>query len=67
MTIPNSWKKLTVTVLGTLLIGLGPKVGLNGTQITLIAGLASSYVVGQGIADFKKSRKIIDFITGLKK
>lgn len=44
-------RKLWVTISTGAIITLGDHLGLDKETITKLAGLAASYVLGQGIAD----------------
>tara|TARA_Y100000310_G_scaffold344733_1_gene459132 strand:- start:48 stop:311 length:264 start_codon:yes stop_codon:yes gene_type:complete len=46
-----SSRKLWATVLGCLVITLGPTFGLSEDAAVKLAAMVSAYVVGQGIAD----------------
>lgn len=52
------WKKLAATLVGTLIIALGPSIGLSEDASREIALIITGYIVGQGIADHGKGAKI---------
>lgn len=44
-------RKLWVAVISAALVALGEGIGLDANTVLLITGIASSYILGQGIAD----------------
>lgn len=44
-------RKLWVTVVTATLVALGGQLGFDEATITKLVGMASAYVLGQGIAD----------------
>lgn len=67
MHLPTSWKKFAAAAAAALIIGVGPQLGLSESQSQQIAALAIAFILGQGIADFGKSAKTIDFMRALNK
>ena len=44
-------RKFLVTLLSALLVALGSKIGLTQQDALTIAGIAASYIIGQGVSD----------------
>lgn len=60
MHLPASWKKFAAAAVAGLIMAVGPQLGLSLEQCSLIAAIAVAFILGQGMADFGKSRKIYD-------
>lgn len=60
MHLPASWKKFAAAAIAGLIMAVGPQLGLEPDQCQLIAAIAVAFILGQGMADFGKSRKVYD-------
>ena len=59
MKIPKIYKKLTVTILTALFVGLNDYYGkpVSDESVMKIAGIAAAFILGQGLSDFSKGSK----------
>ena len=58
-------KKFLAAVLGAVLAAVGPALGLSPEAVEQAVQLVTAYVLGQGIADWGKSRKVLGLAAGV--
>lgn len=51
----TSWKKAAAMIAGLIIVAVADRLGVDATTIAIMGGLVSSYVVGQGMADWGKN------------
>ena len=59
-----SSKKFLAAVLGAVLAAAGPSLGLSPEAVEQAVQLVTAYVLGQGLADWGKSRKLLGLAAG---
>lgn len=54
------YKKLTMSLLGVAIAFIGRELGIDEKTIQMVITVISSFIVGQGIADFGKEKTKIE-------
>lgn len=54
------WKKLVAAVIGAMVTFFGEALGLDADQIQTLIQLIMAFLIGQGLADFGKGKRVAE-------